>query len=124
MPSIHVLAAEDLLVFKALFDRDKDNFNRFGIGFQRRGIAAFISNQSGVATLLEQLRHVAQLDIHDLGQVLTPQRVEDHDLVEPVDELRPEMTPDDLHDSVFHLVILRLGGHGLLGLAHAPPRPR
>src|SRR5271169_2485457 len=40
--------------------------------------------------LAQPLPQLAELDIHNLAQLLLGQRMEHHDLVDPVEELRPE----------------------------------
>ncbi len=47
--------------------------------------------------ILEPLQQAAKLDVDDLLQVLEAERVEEDDLVDPVQELRPEVLPQRLH---------------------------
>src|SRR6185436_17348674 len=44
------------------------------------------------AALAEPLAQVAELDLDDLLELSAPERVEDHGLVDAVQELRPERT--------------------------------
>jgi hypothetical protein len=53
----------------------------------------------------EQLLQMPELDIDDLLHLVAPEPIEQNDLVQPVDEFRPERAAHDLH----HLVACRLG---------------
>jgi hypothetical protein len=50
---------------------------------------------------------MAQLDLDDLPQLLPAQRVEDHDLVHPVQELRAEVLAQHLAHAALHLLVHR-----------------
>jgi hypothetical protein len=49
-------------------------------------------------SLVQPSLQPAELDVHDLRDLLAAQRLEHHDLVHPVDELRAERGPDFCHD--------------------------
>ena len=51
------------------------------------------------------------LEFGDPANLISLERVEDDDVVDPVDELGPEMLADDLHHRRLHLVVALLAGH-------------
>src|SRR3989454_10655759 len=53
---------------------------------------------------LEPPLEMAELDLDDPGDLVAPERVEDHDLVDPVEELWPQGVPQLLHDQRPHLL--------------------
>src|SRR3546814_4711298 len=53
--------------------------------------------------VLEQVLNAADLNVHDGPHVLSSQAVEQYDLVQAVEELRPEMGTDNLHYMRFHI---------------------
>src|SRR5437588_3676295 len=53
----------------------------------------------------EQLRQPCQLDVHDAGQLLAAQAVEDDDLVDAVQELGPQLGADRLLDAALLLLV-------------------
>src|SRR2546422_362345 len=53
---------------------------------------------------LEPPLEMAELDLDDPGGLVAPERVEDHDLVDPVEELWPQGVPQLLHDQRPHLL--------------------
>src|SRR5690349_8709659 len=55
--------------------------------------------------LEETLAQIAQLNVHDRADLLIAERLEHHDVVDPVDEFRPEGLLDDLHHGVLHALI-------------------
>ena len=69
---------------------------------------------SGTAKSTRQaIVQIAELDIHDLADVLPAERMENDDVVHAVDEFGPEMRPDDVHHGGFHLLVLLLARHFL-----------
>src|SRR6476646_2365615 len=50
----------------------------------------------------QQIVQVAQLDVHDVHQVLAAERTEDDDLVHPIEELGTEEVPELVPDPLFH----------------------
>ena len=58
----------------------------------------------GEFALGEPRRQAAHLDVDDLPKVLARERLEHDDLIDPVDELRPEVRADILEDRVTTLV--------------------
>src|SRR5882762_5222995 len=66
-----------------------------------------VQPQSDVA-LRQSLPQASQLDIDDGPNLLTSEGMKHHDLIDPVDEFRPEMLGHHLHDRLFHLGIVGL----------------
>src|SRR5690606_35332219 len=60
----------------------------------------------GDLLLLELLADARQLQIHDLANLLLVERVEDHDVVDTVQELRSEDLPQLAQDTLAHRVVL------------------
>src|SRR3546814_7271148 len=56
--------------------------------------------------VLEQVLNAADLNVHDGPHVLSSQAVEQYDLIQAVEELRPEMGTDNLHYLRFHILHL------------------
>src|SRR3546814_2353584 len=56
--------------------------------------------------VLEQVLNAADLNVHDGPHVLSSQAVEQYDLVQAVEELRPEMGTDNIHYLRFHILHL------------------
>src|SRR5512132_1899090 len=73
-----------------------------------RGIVALAGEQvvrpvgelEGEFALGEPCRESAHLDVDDLPKVLARERLEHDDLIDPIDELRPEVPADILEDRV------------------------
>ncbi len=63
-----------------------------------RGI---VQPQLNVA-LGQPLPQPSQLDVDDGADLLAAERMEHHDLIDPIDELGPEMLGDHLHDRRLH----------------------
>ena len=63
--------------------------------------SVIVTRQPLVRQVLVQLR---DHQIHDLAEIRVRQRVEDDDLVQPVDEFRIEQPLHFLHHGVFHLL--------------------
>src|SRR3546814_20949331 len=56
--------------------------------------------------VLEQVLNAADLNVHDGPHVLSSQAVEQYDLIQAVEELRPDMGTDNLHYLRFHILHL------------------
>src|SRR6185312_1251277 len=54
----------------------------------------------------QALAQVLELDVDDAADLLHAERAEHDDVVDAVDELRPEVLLHDLHDGRLHLLIL------------------
>src|ERR1700733_8913284 len=58
--------------------------------------------------LRETMTQPAELNIDDGADLLAPERVEHHDLVDSIDELGPEMLCEHLHHRALHRGVVRL----------------
>ena len=67
--------------------------------------------------------HVAELEVHDLADVIGLEGAEDHRLVEAVEELGPEDALHLLGDLVLHPLVMLVGGLRLV-LRHRESKPR
>src|SRR5690625_7591067 len=56
---------------------------------------------------------MTQLDVGDAAQMLGIQRVEDHRLIDAVDELWPEMCAHHLHHRTLHCLVVSATAHFL-----------
>ncbi len=70
-------------------------------------MAALIELQLDIP-LGQPLAQVRQLDVHDGAQLVPAQRMEHHDVVDAVDELRPEVLLHDLQHRCFIFGVVRL----------------
>src|SRR5213078_1839760 len=64
----------------------------------REPIARFRREHELDVALREPLVQILELDVDDLADVLRLERMEHDDVVDSVDELRPKVLADDLHD--------------------------
>src|SRR5688572_8618533 len=55
--------------------------------------------------ILEPLQQAAELNVDDLLHMIEPERVEEDDLVNPVDEFRPEVLAQRLRDLPLHTFV-------------------
>src|SRR5579885_650743 len=60
--------------------------------------------------LLQALPQIHELDVHDRADLLRAERMEDDDVVDAVDELRPEALLHDLHHGALHARVILLAG--------------
>src|SRR4029077_5615900 len=60
--------------------------------------------------LLQTLAQVHELDVDDRADLLRAERMEHHDVIDAIDELRAETLPDNLHYGAFHLAVVLLAG--------------
>src|SRR5258708_26045289 len=59
--------------------------------------------------LLEPLRERLELELDDRFELLLGEAVEDHGLVDPVEELRPELPAQRVHDVLAHELVVLAG---------------
>uniref|UniRef100_A0A452ZKJ8 Uncharacterized protein n=1 Tax=Aegilops tauschii subsp. strangulata TaxID=200361 RepID=A0A452ZKJ8_AEGTS len=88
------------------------------VGQRQDDVQRGVGDGQGDAALGEPDGHVLHLQASDLPQLLVGQRVEDDDLVQPVQQLRPEVPPHLLHDEVardLHGVLAHHPGEEVLG---------
>src|SRR5262245_48566037 len=65
----------------------------------------------------EPALQILELNVDDLADVLLLERMEHHNVVDAIDELRAEVLADDFHDLGFHARVVRLSGELLDALA-------
>ena len=68
--------------------------------------------------ILEPLGERPRLELDDRLELLLGQAVEDHDLVDPVEELRPELAAERIHDVLSHQLVVLSGKLADEGRAH------
>src|SRR5580765_359411 len=74
------------------------------VALARQQVVRSVGELEGEFALGEPRRQAADLDVDDLPKVPTRERLEHDDLIDPVDELRPEVRADVLEDRVSSLV--------------------
>ena len=61
--------------------------------------------------ICESIDQVSQLDIDDQSDMLTTQRMEYHDVINPIDKLGSKVRTDRFHQGRLHLIVLFLTAH-------------
>src|SRR5579862_8025363 len=95
----------DLLLNRAL--ERPSAIDRIEPGLAEEVTRLVIELQVHVA-LDQSLAQIGELDIHDLADLLGPERMKHDDIVDAIDELGPETLLDDLHDGSTHADIVLL----------------
>ena len=62
-----------------------------------------IAPLKSVSAPLNTLCQNPELDMDNLPDLILSKRIEDHDLIDPVDELRPERMPYDIQDLLLRM---------------------
>ena len=73
----------------------------------RWSLASWVISQLDLLRL-ELIAHAVEQQVDDLADLLDLQRAEDHDRVDAVQELRPELRLELVEDLVLHPVVLLL----------------
>src|ERR1700731_2200901 len=73
--------------------------DRVVAGIGEPGFRLFVDFEHDLA-IIEELLQMLELDVDDPLHLIAPEAVEQDDLVEPVQEFRPERAANDLHDLI------------------------